>query len=339
MNRKILGLLVVTTLVWFAMHFAFLLGKVAAPWQALLDAFTFALCTLSILWVMALSIGYFRPSWQKTGIVLVITSLSALLNIAMYRFLHPLVLTDVTPVTAFVSNGETLIFFIVFFLMLSFLLLSGMILEDEDREARMKQQSEVEKLAREAELNGLRLQLQPHFLFNSLNSIYALLQDNPGQAGKMVLLLSDFFRSVVNKSEHALIPFEDELRVVKMYLEIESIRFEHRLRIDYLMSDDVYDKRLPSLLLQPIVENAVKHGIYGSDKEVLIQLKATVEASFLFIEISNSCATELPVGKGSGFGLDSVRRRLSLLYLRNDLLDIQRLSGTFVVKLKIPIER
>lgn len=339
MNRKILGLLVVTTLVWFAMHFAFLLGKVAEPWQALFDSIVFALCTFSILWVMALSIGYFRPSWQKTGIVLVITSLSALLNIAMYRFLHPLILFDVEPVTAFISNGETLVFFIVFFLMLSFLLLSGMILEDEDREARIRQQAEVEKLARDAELNGLRLQLQPHFLFNSLNSVYALLQENPGKAGKMVLLLSDFFRSVVNKSENAIIPFEDELRVVKMYLEIESIRFEHRLLVEYTIQESILDKRLPSLLLQPIVENAVKHGIYGTGNEVLIRLIAKVEGTFLSIEISNSCSSEVPTGKGNGFGLDSVRRRLSLLYLRNDLVETQRLPDTFIVKLKIPIER
>lgn len=338
MNRKILGLLIVTTLVWFAMHFAFLLGKVAEPWQALLDALTFAVCTLSILWIMALSIGYYRPTWQKTGIVLVITSLSALLNIAMYHFLHPLVLTGVAPVTAFISNGETLIFFIVFFLMLSFLLLSGMILEDEDREARIRQQSEVEKLARDAELNGLRLQLQPHFLFNSLNSIYALLQDNPQQAGKMVLLLSDFFRSVVNKSENVLIPFDEELRVVRMYLEIESIRFEHRLKIDYILEEGVSDKLLPALLLQPIIENAVKHGIYGTDKEVRIALKAQLESSFLAIEISNTCSPESPAGKGSGFGLDSVRRRLSLLYFRNDLMEVQSQNDTYIVKLKIPLE-
>ncbi len=337
MNRRILVLLLVNALLWFGLHVAFLWGKVSDPWMAVWDALSFSGPLALILWILSLSISFYRPSWQKVGLLLVISASSAFLALAMYRFMHSLWPALNVSLSRFMSNGETMVFVIAFFQLLSFLLFGGMILDDEERHQRDKRRIELEQLARDAELSGLRLQLQPHFLFNSLNSVYALLQDNPSLAGKMILLLSDFFRSIVNKSDKKTIPLAEEIRIIRMYLDIESIRFEHRLHLHFSIDKEAELTEIPALLLQPVVENAVKHGVYGTQERVDIHILASISGGFLSVEISNPFMDSAPVGKGSGFGLDSVRRRLSLLYNRNDLLEIRKTEAVFTVIIKIPV--
>lgn len=337
MNRRILVLLLISALLWFGLHFAFLWGKVSNLWVAALDALSFAGPLAVILWILSLSISFYRPSWQKVGLLLVISASSAFLALSMYRFIHSLWPVLNVSLSSFISNGETMVFVIAFFQLLSFLLFGGMILDDEERQQRERRRIELEQLARDAELSGLRLQLQPHFLFNSLNSVYALLQDNPQMAGRMILLLSDFFRSIVNKAEKNLIPLVEEIRIIRMYLDIESIRFEHRLHLHFSIDEDAELKEIPALLLQPVVENAVKHGVYGTQEIVDIHISASISGGFLSIQISNPYMENSAVGKGSGFGLDSVRRRLNLLYTRNDLLEIRKANSVFNVIIKIPV--
>lgn len=337
MNRKILVLLLLNALLWFGLHFAFLWGKVSNPWMAVWDSLSFSGPLAIILWILSLSISFYRPSWQKVGLLLVISASSAFLALSMYRFIHSLWPALNVSLSSFISNGETMVFVIAFFQLLSFLLFGGMILDDEERHQRDKRRIELEQLARDAELSGLRLQLQPHFLFNSLNSVYALLQDNPAMAGRMILLLSDFFRSIVNKAEKNLILLKEEIRIIRMYLDIESIRFEHRLHLHFSIDEDAELKEIPALLLQPIVENAVKHGVYGTQAAVDIHVSALISGAFLTVQVSNPYMQETPQGKGSGFGLDSVRRRLNLLYNRNDLLEIRKSQDVFTVIIKIPV--
>src|SRR5690606_14447843 len=127
-----------------------------------------------------------------------------------------------------------------------------------------KRTKTAQELAREAELSKLRQQLQPHFLFNSLNSISALAGTRPEEARKMIHQLSDFFRSTLKKESQKLIPFSEELEHLTLYLEIEKVRFGHRLRTDVTCSNEALMYRIPPLLLQPIVENAIKFGLYDT---------------------------------------------------------------------------
>jgi len=136
--------------------------------------------------------------------------------------------------------------------------------EDSERKADM------EKLAREAELNKLRQQLQPHFLFNSLNSISALTGQQPEKARHMIQQLSDFLRNTLRNEEQQWVSLQEELTYLELYLDIEKVRFGHRLQSSTNCDEESLQMKLPSMLLQPLVENAIKFGLYDTLEEVTI---------------------------------------------------------------------
>jgi hypothetical protein len=206
--------------------------------------------------------------------------------------------------------------------------------EQNQNEQRNK---ETERLMREAELSNLRQQLQPHFLFNSLNSISALTVSQPEQARKMIEQLSDFLRGTVKKDSNQLIPLSDELHHLQLYLDIEKVRFGHRLVTKIEVDKSLLGMKLPSLLLQPVLENAIKFGLYDTTGQVEISLHARVDVNDLVIETKNPFDPETaPPKSGTGFGLSSVQRRLALLYFRNDLMAISQIENIFTTTIKIP---
>jgi two-component system, LytTR family, sensor kinase len=195
----------------------------------------------------------------------------------------------------------------------------------------------MEKLAREAELSTLRQQLQPHFLFNSLNSISALVGTKPEKARQMIQELSDFLRGTIKKDDQQLVSLEEEIRHLNLYLEIEKVRFGHRLKTEIMQDENTRKMLLPSLLLQPLVENAIKFGLYDTIGEITIALRATAAENNLHISIENPFDPETSqVRPGTGFGLTSIQRRLYLLYGRNDLLLTRNNNAIFTTELKIP---
>lgn len=195
----------------------------------------------------------------------------------------------------------------------------------------------AEKLAREAELSRLRQQLQPHFLFNSLNSISALAGTRPEEARRMIHQLSDFFRGTLKKDEQQLIPLSEEFEHLALYLEIEKVRFGHRLRTEITCEDATMNMKLPSLLLQPVVENAIKFGLYDTLGETIISIRAVSENENLKIIVENPFdASSSPPKRGTGFGLNSIQRRLYLLYARHDLLTTSQKQDIFSTTIKIP---
>ena len=203
--------------------------------------------------------------------------------------------------------------------------------ENEDRKINM------EKLAREAELSSLRQQLQPHFLFNSLNSISALVGTKPDKARQMIQELSDFLRGTIRKDDQQFVSLEEEIKHLNLYLEIEKVRFGHRLRTEIIQEENTRKLLLPSLLLQPLVENAIKFGLYDTIGEITIGLRAEVSDNYLNIRIENPFDPATSQSRpGTGFGLSSVQRRLYLLYGRNDLLATRFNDSTFTTELKIP---
>jgi hypothetical protein len=200
-----------------------------------------------------------------------------------------------------------------------------------------KRNAATEKLAREAELSQLRQQLQPHFLFNSLNSISALAGSKPEEARRMIQQLSDFLRGTLKKDDQQLVTLSEELQHLQLYLEIEKVRFGHRLKTIVDREENSLGLKLPPLLLQPIVENAIKFGLYDTTGETIIRLSAKAEDGYLNILIENPFdpATAQPK-QGTGFGLNSVQRRLYLLYARQDLLSTHQHETIFTTHIKIP---
>lgn len=206
----------------------------------------------------------------------------------------------------------------------------------QDQQEIEKRKAEADKLSKEAELYKLRQQLQPHFLFNSLNSINALIGLQPQQARTMIQQLSDFLRGTLKKEEHQWTSLEEELQHLQLYLEIEKVRFGHRLTTHITNETNAYT-RLPAMLLQPVVENAIKFGLYDTTDAIAISIEARQEDGHLVIQVKNPFdpQTSSPQ-KGTGFGLRSVQRRLYLLFARNDLLQTVVMKRLFITTIKIP---
>lgn len=207
----------------------------------------------------------------------------------------------------------------------------------EEQQENEKRKQDSEKLAKEAELFKLRQQLQPHFLFNSLNSINALIGIRPEEARKMVQQLSDFLRGTLKKEETQWVSLQEELQYLQLYLDIEKVRFGNRLSTVIESTDTTNEMKLPALLLQPIVENAIKFGLYDTTGETMIRITALVEGNNLVLKVENPFDPETSSSsQGTGFGLKSVQRRLYLLFGRNDLLVTEAKENIFTTIVKIP---
>ncbi|HEY1046650.1 MAG TPA: histidine kinase [Bacteroidia bacterium] len=203
--------------------------------------------------------------------------------------------------------------------------------KEDERELQML------KIAKDAELNSLRLQLQPHFLFNSLNSISSLAGSNPDKAREMIQQLSDFLRGTIKTEASGNIMLSEELEHIRLYLEIEKVRFGHRLKTTIDFDEKCLENSLPPLVLQPVIENAIKYGLYGTLGEVEILIKINCSNDELLIEISNPYDDSLnPGSKGVGFGLSGLKRRLYLIYSRNDLVKTSQSEGKYITLITIP---
>ena len=205
------------------------------------------------------------------------------------------------------------------------------------QEELSRREAQLLQLSKEAELAQLRQQLQPHFLFNSLNSIHALVLASPQRAREMVLLLSDFLRGTLRSEGQSWISLTDELKYLSMYLDIERVRFGHRLSVDMVVAQEVESHKIPPLLVQPLVENAIKYGLYGTLGEVSIRIRCKKEGNYILVEVQNPFDFQDSGPEGIGFGLSSVERRLFLIFGRTDLLQKSTANGLFEVQLKLPI--
>lgn len=207
----------------------------------------------------------------------------------------------------------------------------------KDKDESSKRKTEAEALLRAAELSKLRQQLQPHFLFNSLNSISALAGSKPAEARLMIQNLSDFLRGTLKKDDDQLVKLAEEINHLQLYLAIEKVRFGHRLQTVFTVVETCNNLQLPSLILQPVVENAIKFGLYDTIDDIVIEVKATCNDNFLIVEVNNPFDSNHIMQKnGTGFGLSSLQKRLQLLYGRHDLLTTSQQQNIFYTTIKIP---
>ncbi len=202
-------------------------------------------------------------------------------------------------------------------------------------ENRYKNQTDASILIKEAELFKLRQQLQPHFLYNSMNSLSALILIAPEKAIEMVGKLSDFLRSSVKRESEDFMPIADELNYIQSYLDIESIRFGNRLMVNF-EKEYTDDAKIPPYLLQPVIENAIKFGLYGNTGKVTISVNIHLDGSLLILTIINPYDINSQPPQGTGFGLSGIKRRLYLLYARADLLETKKDEHFFTTIIKIP---
>jgi len=194
---------------------------------------------------------------------------------------------------------------------------------------------ESQALANKAQLEMLRYQLNPHFLFNALNSIRALVDEDEERAKQMITQLSEFLRfSLVNESAKK-IPLSEEIEALRNYLAIEKIRFEDKLDVEFDIEARAAKMEVPCFLLNPLVENAIKHGLRGGAKPVEIRVSALSDRGRLVLEVVNSGNLQNG-GNGTGIGLKNVRERLVNLYGNEGVLKPEQEDGFVKARIEIP---
>lgn len=199
-------------------------------------------------------------------------------------------------------------------------------------------ESQLETLVKETELKMLRSQINPHFLFNSLNSVSSLTITDPEKAREMVIKLSEFMRYALSKKDEQPVTLRSELENLRLYLEIEKVRFGDRLSTEETIEDQCLDIKMPVMLLQPLYENAIKHGVYESTEMVSIRTSVSCGNGYLEIVISNNYDLTPSSVKGTGTGLLNVSRRLDLFYGNKGSMKTFKENGIFSVSLFIPSE-
>jgi two-component system, LytTR family, sensor kinase len=328
--------LVGAALLWSGLHAWVLHQYFGLEWRlALWDSFVFNLLILN----GALLLGTLLNYLPKTGIFQIVIGLGLVLSFASEWISYQAIIRIVPEGSAYLGFVKTSA---PVRWALGFIILAGVgigmiyylrwkeLMEAQSREADMV------VLAREAELQKLQVQLQPHFLFNSLNSINALILVQPDQARKMVQQLSDFLRLTLKRADEPWVSLAQELEYLETYLAIEKVRFGHRLEVELYVEEGGRNWSIPTLVLQPLLENAIKFGLYGTTGRISIRLTALVKDNQLEIEITNPFDSDMQPLSGSGFGLAGLQRRLYLIYARNDLIQTNALENKFTVNLKLP---
>lgn len=201
---------------------------------------------------------------------------------------------------------------------------------------KLQQETELNTLVKEAELRSLKYQINPHFIFNSLNSISSLTLTNPDKAREMTINLSTFLRGTLSKNEKQKNKLSEELETVKLYLEIEKVRFEGKFELIEELSEDCLKVEVPNMILQPLFENAIKHGVYESLDSVQIKISCNKEGEYLRISVSNNFDSKATPRKGEGIGIKNIQNRLRLIYNRDNLLRVKKSDNIFSVDIYIP---
>src|SRR6266403_3627005 len=206
-------------------------------------------------------------------------------------------------------------------------------------------------LARDSELKALKAQVNPHFLFNSLNSISALTSIDAGRAREMCILLADFLRKTLGLGEKTVIPLREELELVRSFLSVEKVRFGVRLTVEESVESGALDCAVPPLLLQPLVENAVAHGISNLTEGGWIRVGVSCDGNKigavgsdlptdgLRIEVENNFDPDIPRHRGHGVGLVNVRQRLATRYGDRARFEVRAEGDRFQVSIVLPAEK
>lgn len=299
------------------------------------DASIGALTMTGISYLIYSTLQFYLPNNRNYWKLFSLAAIFSVISVVITRFL----IIRFSPDQDLVYLNFSLPFrFVINFLIITCVMIINVFWNiQEELLSNKRRKEESERMVRDAELYNLRQQLQPHFLFNSLNSIIALIGSKPQEARNMVFQLSDFLRGTMRKDEKQFTSVEEEINHLSLYLDIEKVRFGHRLHTEFILADEALTAHIPVMILQPLVENAIKFGLYNVTDEVRITITLKLENNILEVAIRNPFDAEHPTDtKGTGFGLTSIQRRMYLLFSRTDLLETRIEGDTFISTLSIP---
>lgn len=324
-------------LVWIGLH------TLVLYWYAysFAVAFTDSLVSNGLLAAACLIINnvfrHYLPTRNRNGYLLSFCVAITFLWFLLSRFLLVFILRRFAEYESFFSYSVPVRIAVAFLILGGMLLLTLLWYTLQNQKEQDRRNTETSQLAKEAELFTLRQQLQPHFLFNSLNSINSLIGQKPLEARLMVQQLSDFLRGTLFKDDQQKLTLAEEFRQLNLYLNIEKVRFGHRLQTEMEYEPELANMQVPAMILQPLLENAIKFGLYDTLDDVTISIKARMEENLLCITIQNPFdpQTAYPF-KGAGFGISSIKRRLFLLFARQGLLKTEVADQIFTTTIYLP---
>jgi len=329
--------LVVSLILFLMMHFRYNIPALLA----LADVFI----SVIVLCAMLLSL-YFVVKFARTDSLTSLTSIrnsifAGLLIVTAWLFLTRFILANLFysyPLYQdFLYDSQALRFvaglFAAGMVYLSFFLI---IYQQSVKEA-LQRESELRELIQKTELQALKNQLNPHFIYNSLNSISSLTVYSPEKAREMLGLLSDFLRIALRQDAMQMNSLADEIKNIGLYLQIEKVRFEDKLNWEFDIKKEHLNTEVPVMILQPLFENAVKHGVQQCPEPIPVKLSTQLNNNMLEIQVENAFDTGFQRFKGEGVGLENIRNRLRLIYGRTDLLLAEVYRETFRAIVKIPV--
>jgi sensor histidine kinase YesM len=287
--------------------------------------------------------GWEHKTWQFTTIVhLHLVLLYVSLSLSTGYFIMWLFATDTNSYMVYLQWTHWWKIMQGFGFYLVAVLIYYLYLHVEKLREKAENEIHLNQLIKDNELKSLKSQINPHFLFNSLNSVNSLIISHPERAQKMLVELSDYLRHAVLASNAIYSSLQHEIENIERYLAIEKLRFGEKLIYERNIEPGCLPLKIPAMLLQPLLENAVKHGVYESLQTVYINVTVTGNGQHITITVSNSCnAGNEPQQKkqGAGAGLKNIRARLRLSYGSAASLLTKVENGKFIAILQIPTEK
>ena len=337
-QKRFLFIFIAWWLIWIAMQSWILYGLGYSLPLSIKDSVLSNVLLVGACILISNNLKYYLPKQQRYGYLLGLCLLTAGAWVLAIKYMLPNAITNnENGYDAFLIKSLPVRFSVAFLVIGCMAMISVIWHGFEDQKTSALRKTEAEQLTKDAELYKLRQQLQPHFLFNSLNSINALIGTRPQEARTMVHQLSDFLRGTLKREEQQWILVEEELEYLRLYLDIEKVRFGNRLSTVFETAAESLQARIPAMLLQPLVENAIKFGLYDTTGDTVVRISTAISNRMLVVTVQNPFDEETSQPRrGTGFGLHSIQRRLYLLFARNDLLTTTGINNVFTTTVKIP---
>jgi two-component system, LytTR family, sensor kinase len=293
----------------------------------------FALLGLNIWFV----VKYNTPETYKWWSLMFFHLIAATILIIIWTYLTTIAIKVVAPdLNDYMTMSLPSRMLTGYLLYVFYVLLFMSIIYYQNFKEKVKRESELKTLVKEAELHALKSQINPHFLFNSLNSISSLTMSDPAKAQEMVINLSSLMRYSLKHNQNEKVTFGMELQNNKLYLAIEKVRFGSKLQPIFDVDEKCFGANLPNMILQPIYENAIKYGVYEATEPVDIITTASCNGSFLEVSVENSYDPDVINKKGEGIGLRNIRERLQIIYGGSATVKINNNENHFKITLSIP---
>jgi len=277
------------------------------------EAFSILLVTGVLIWILQNTKGNIRKSWVRIILLAVLYPAAMLANIMSLGF-RSLLGYSPPPLDQFFYFHSFYFYLPMLLVLVVYAIVRNQIEINEERENRLK----AENLAQQARWMMLRYQVNPHFLFNALNTVRALIGEDDENARRIVTELSEYFRYSLTRENETLVSLEQEINTVKSYLEIQKIRFQSRLKVDMDLDPQAFPCAIPVFSVQTLVENGLKYGLKTSKGDVHLKIQSMIRDEKLQIHVSNSgkLVTADQVGdrqESSGTGLENLKERLAYL--------------------------